>query len=63
MHDNEQGETAEEERKSVRQKLVTCFETNLAARWETGLYDTGVCNDNQAKAGLTSKYYKRILCD
>ncbi|KAK9079933.1 hypothetical protein SSX86_001608 [Deinandra increscens subsp. villosa] len=45
MHDYEQGENAEEERKSVRQKLVTCFETTL----QTGLYDLEVCNYNQAK--------------
>ncbi|KAI3821892.1 hypothetical protein L1987_09467 [Smallanthus sonchifolius] len=53
MHDYEQGETAEEERKSVRQKLITCFETNLPTTWETGLYDLDVCNYNQAKEGLT----------
>ncbi|KAI3687268.1 hypothetical protein L1987_80962 [Smallanthus sonchifolius] len=53
MHDYEQGETAEEERKSVRQELITCFETNLPTRWETGLYDLDVCNYNQEKEGLT----------
>ncbi|KAM0046521.1 putative ABC transporter, AAA+ ATPase domain, ABC-2 type transporter [Helianthus debilis subsp. tardiflorus] len=48
MHDYEQGEDAEEERKSVRKKLVSCFET----RWETSLYDLDVCNYNPEIEGL-----------
>ncbi|KAL8216471.1 hypothetical protein R6Q57_023308 [Mikania cordata] len=52
MHDYEQGENAEEEQKSLRQKLITCFETNPPKNPETGSYDLDVCNYNQAKEGL-----------
>lgn len=55
MQECEQGENAEEERKAVRKKLVTCYETNISTRLKTDLCDLDVCNYNHAKEGLTSK--------
>ncbi|KAK1435971.1 hypothetical protein QVD17_01744 [Tagetes erecta] len=52
VHDYEQGDNAEDALKSARQKLVTCFETNLQTRREADVYELDVCNYYQEKERL-----------
>ncbi|KAJ9556144.1 hypothetical protein OSB04_010758 [Centaurea solstitialis] len=49
IHDYEQGENAEGERKSVKQQLITCYETNISTRLKTDLFNLDVSNYNPAK--------------
>ncbi|XP_071697751.1 ABC transporter G family member 14-like [Rutidosis leptorrhynchoides] len=52
IQDYELGENAEEERKAVRKKLITCYETNISTKLKTDLCDLDVCNYKHAKEGL-----------
>lgn len=51
MHEYEQGENTEQERKSVRQKLITSYETNISTRLKAELCSQDASKHNHAKDG------------
>lgn len=61
IHEYEQGDNTEQERKLVREKLVTFYETNISTRLKADLCSLEVGNHNHAKEASTSKLCKKIL--
>ncbi|CAI9289232.1 unnamed protein product [Lactuca saligna] len=51
MHDYEQSENTDDEKKSIRQQLITCYETRL----KTDVCDLDVCNYNLGKEALPNR--------
>ncbi|KAI3728011.1 hypothetical protein L6452_16636 [Arctium lappa] len=56
MHEYDQGENTEQERKLVRQQLVTSYETNISTRMKADLCSLDVSNHNHAKEALTRNH-------
>ncbi|CAI9274841.1 unnamed protein product [Lactuca saligna] len=51
MHEYEQGENTEQERKSVRQKLITSYEANISTRLKAELCSQDASKHNHTKDG------------
>lgn len=58
MQEYEQGEDTEDERKLVRQELVTFYDTNISTRLKADLCSLEITNHDHAKEASTSKSLK-----
>lgn len=56
MHEYEQGENTEQDKKLVRQQLITSYETNISTSLKAELCGLDVSNHNNAKEASTSKF-------
>ncbi|KAI7726974.1 hypothetical protein M8C21_011399 [Ambrosia artemisiifolia] len=57
MQEHEQGETTEQDQKSVRQKLITAYETNISTRLKADLCAPDISNHiNHAKEASTRNH-------
>ncbi|KAI3680016.1 hypothetical protein L2E82_50753 [Cichorium intybus] len=57
MHEYDHGENTEQERQSVRQQLITSYETNISTRLKAEL-----CSHNHAKEGPTNNVKSEQWC-
>lgn len=55
MQTIEQGDTTEQEKKSVRQTLMSAYENNISPRLRAELFNADVNNYNHTKNDSTSK--------
>lgn len=60
MQTIEQGETTEQETKSVRQILMSAYENNLSSRLRAELFNADINNYNYTKNDPTSKVFSHV---
>lgn len=58
MHEYEQGENTEKEKKLVRKQLITFYETHISTILKAELCSVDISSHNNTKEASTSKFYE-----